>query len=136
MQKKALKKAGLLVVILTLLAMQFNSALAQGILIIDSDYVLNNIFTLDPDDSGGDIQLKFGETLGEYLKWDSINSTFKFSDDLDLEGNELKNFRIDNINIAPSCDGTAIGRAYHNTTNNNRIVEKIIINPRKLDQSD
>lgn len=119
---KVSRKAGLFILSLILLISQSNITNSQGILIIDSDYVLNNVYTFDPDDSGGDIELKFGETLGEYLKWDSVDSAFKFSDDLDLEGNELKNFRIDNLASAPNCDGIAIGRAYHNTTDNNTYV--------------
>ncbi len=123
MIKKTLKKVSCFVFIIGLLITQINIVSAQGILLIDPDYVQeDNIYTFDADDSGGDITLQFGDTLGEYLKWDSADETFKFSDDLDLEGNELKNFRIDNLDVAPTCDGTTIGRAYYNTTDNNTYI--------------
>lgn len=44
-------------------------------------------YTLDTDDTGGDIKLKFGTALSETLKWDSANTRFNFSDDLRIEGN-------------------------------------------------
>ena len=44
-------------------------------------------YTLDTDDTGGDLKLKFGTTLAETLKWDSANARFTFSNNLRVEGN-------------------------------------------------
>lgn len=46
----------------------------------------SNIFTLDQDDTGGDVTLQFGTTLAEYLQWDSVNNRFYLSDDLYIDG--------------------------------------------------
>jgi len=43
-----------------------------------------NIFTLDKDNTGGNITLKFGELLNETLFWDSSNNSFNLSDDLNV----------------------------------------------------
>jgi hypothetical protein len=96
---------------------------AQDVIIVntDIDYSENKL-TLDADDSGGDITLQFGATLNKYLKWDSVNSYFSFNDDVNLEGNEIKNFRIDNLSSAPPCNSSSRGRMYHNTSNTNSYI--------------
>lgn len=99
------------------------TAHAQGVLLINTDIEeLDNVFVLDADDTGGDITLQFGGTLNKYLQWDSASEYFSFNDDIDLQGNEIKNVRLDNLAVAPTCDGTAIGRIYHNTTNSNSYI--------------
>ncbi len=50
------------------------------------DGVDSNTFTLDQDDTTGDVTLQFGTTLAESLKWDEANNRFVLSDDLLLEG--------------------------------------------------
>jgi len=55
----------------------------------------SNIFTLDQDDTGGDVTLEFGNTLAESLKWDSANSRFVLSDDLFLDGGLTLNGDLD-----------------------------------------
>jgi hypothetical protein len=40
----------------------------------------SNTMTLDLDNTGGDVILKFGATLGKILKWDSTNTRFDFND--------------------------------------------------------
>ena len=123
MLKRFVKKIRFISIVISLLVLQINSVSAQGILIINSDYIEeDNTYIFDADDSGGDIELRFGASLGEYLKWDSLNNTFKFSDDLDLSGNQLTNFRIDNLASAPACDSLSIGRAYFNTSENNSYI--------------
>lgn len=47
----------------------------------------SNTFTLDNDNTGGDIALIFGQTLGKSLRWDSANSKFVFNDTLKVQGN-------------------------------------------------
>jgi hypothetical protein len=46
---------------------------------------LNN-FVIDADDTGGDVNLQFGTTLNESLKWDDANQEFDLSDDLNITG--------------------------------------------------
>lgn len=74
-----------------------------------------NVFTLDADNTGGDIDLQFGEVLGEYLRWDAANTRFSVSGDLDLASSQLINARIENLNGAPTCNGAASGRVYFDT---------------------
>ncbi len=74
-----------------------------------------NTVTLDSDDTGGDLTVQFGETLNETFAWNSSNSQFEVSDDLSLNANELVDARIENRTVAPTCDGAASGRMYHNT---------------------
>ena len=81
----------------------------------DVTFSANNL-TLDGDDTGGDVQLQFGQTLGESLQWDDANTRFSLSDDLDITDNELINVRIENQVSAPLCDASGEGRIYFNTT--------------------
>jgi len=55
----------------------------------------SNTFTVDQDDTGGDVSLIFGTTLAENLKWDSANSRFVLSDDLFLDGGLTLNGDLD-----------------------------------------
>jgi len=92
------------------------SAFAQGILLINTDILENeNNLILDADDSGGDIILQFGGTLNKYLKWDATNSYFSFNDDINLQGNEIQDFKIENLVASPACNAASSGRMYHNT---------------------
>lgn len=81
----------------------------------DVIYSANN-FTLDGDDTGGDISLQFGATLAEYLRWDDVNARFALSGDLDLALAQLANTRLENLSVAPLCDAPAVGRIYFDTT--------------------
>jgi len=81
----------------------------------DVTFSANNL-TLDGDDTGGNVQLQFGQTLGESLQWDDTNTRFSLSDDLDITDNELINVRIENQALAPVCDASGEGRIYFNTT--------------------
>ena len=69
----------------------------------------SNTFTLDLDDTGGDVTLQFGSTLGEFLRWDSANSAFLFSNDVNFGGNEIQNFDVENVGAFPTCDAAASG---------------------------
>ena len=46
-----------------------------------------NEFILDGDNSGGDIQLTFGQNLTKYLKWDAASVNFELNDSLKILGN-------------------------------------------------
>lgn len=50
------------------------------------DGVGSDTFILDNDNTGGDVTLQFGDTLSETLMWDSANSWFVLSDDLNVDG--------------------------------------------------
>ncbi|MDX9970825.1 MAG: hypothetical protein RBS56_02860 [Candidatus Gracilibacteria bacterium] len=45
-----------------------------------------NTFTLDNDDTGGDVALQFGDTLAKRLYWDEVDGLFVFNDNLRVEG--------------------------------------------------
>lgn len=49
----------------------------------------NNDFIINQDDSSGDIKLKFGDSIGESIEWNELDSNFKISDDVEIEG-EIK----------------------------------------------
>ena len=93
------------------------SVFAQGTTLINSDIndEIDNTFILDADDTGGDVKLQFGGTLDKYLLWDTVNSQFTFSSDVSLDGNEIKDFKVENAAASPLCDATYSGRMYHNT---------------------
>jgi hypothetical protein len=74
-----------------------------------------NEFILDADNSGGDIEIKFGAILNESLRYDATDLRFELSDPLSLEGHELEDFRIENIASDPACTGGDEGRMYYNT---------------------
>lgn len=72
-------------------------------------------FIIDISNVGGDLKLQFGKSLDENLSWDDLNTQFSLSDDLDLQGNQLVNTRIENLSVAPTCDGLLEGRLYYDT---------------------
>lgn len=55
----------------------------------------SNTFTLDQDDTGGDVSLYFGTALAESLTWDSVNNRFVLSDDLFIDGTLTLNGILD-----------------------------------------
>jgi len=65
-----------------------------------------NAFTLDSDDTGGNVELTFGTTLSEKLYWDSAGTKFVFTDDVNI----LDNLDVDGIIYAGS-GGEAITNA-------------------------
>ncbi len=74
---------------------------------IDSDGIIldNN------NNTGGDISIKFGATLGETIKWNG--STFDFSDAIDMNSNQLIEARLENLSALPggaSGPGAVTGR--------------------------
>jgi hypothetical protein len=88
----------------------------------------SNIFTLDQDDTGGDVTLEFGTALAEYLEWDSANSRFYLSDqlyidgalelngDLDLNQNQALEFVFEQGATFPGSPVT--GQSFYNTSDN------------------
>lgn len=78
-------------------------ALAVDVLIFSNEIFEENSNTLilDYDDTGGDVTVQFGSTLGEQLFWDNTNTQFTFTDDLALEGN---NITLDSDNTGAGAD--------------------------------
>ncbi|MBU0577631.1 hypothetical protein KJ742_01630 [Patescibacteria group bacterium] len=58
-----------------------NCIIADDFVPSDEDENSSNTFILDADNSGGDITLQFGASLGEYLEWNSSGLNFDFSDE-------------------------------------------------------
>ncbi len=89
----------------------------------DEEYEIDqNILIINAENSTENTKLQFGQTLNEYLVWDNANSYFTLSNDLNLGGNELLNFNIENLATAPTCDSSSQGRIYFNTADNNTYV--------------
>lgn len=79
-------------------------------------------FIIGSADSGGDITLQFGNVLNKYVRWDTATSNFVLNDDLDLSGSQLINTRLENLAVAPTCDGGSIGRLYYDTVQSDTFV--------------
>lgn len=75
-------------------------------------------FVIGTRNDAGDVRLQFGDTLAEFLQWDSASSRFSLSDDLDLGNNEIENVRLENLASAPACGASTSGKIYFNTTDN------------------
>lgn len=87
------------------------------------DGVEGDSFTLDFGDNSQDfIDLKFGETSGVQLRFDTLNDNFILNRDLDLGDNEALNFRVENLTTADTCDSSVVGKTYFNTTDTNMYV--------------
>ncbi len=95
----------------------YSSVNASLYFVTEENAVNADSFILDFDDTSSDyIDLEFGDALTSRLRYDVINNKFIFNENLDMEGNEVQNLRIENLASAPTCDATAIGRIYYNTT--------------------
>lgn len=66
-----------------------------------------NVFTLDSDDTGGDVSLVFGAALNERITWDNANSEFDFTDDINVTGNIAVSGTVDGVDV--STLGTTVG---------------------------
>ena len=69
---------------------------------------------LDRDNKFSNPTLQFGGTLNESLFWDSAQNFFTFTDDVNFDGNEIVDFRVENLSAAPACDGSSMGRIFFN----------------------
>lgn len=47
---------------------------------------LSNTYTLDSDNTGGNVTLQYGATNAETITWNNSNTRFDFSDDLNITG--------------------------------------------------
>ncbi|HID92295.1 TPA: hypothetical protein EYG96_02800 [Candidatus Gracilibacteria bacterium] len=69
-----------------------------------------------PVDSLGNSKLYFGENLNNFIEWSADKDAFVFSNNINFGGNEVLNFRLENLVSAPQCNTDNSGRMYHNTT--------------------
>ena len=92
---------------------------ARLIFTTESEGVNSEQYHLDNDDSSAlNVDLAFGSDLTAYLRYDKVAAKFFFNHALSLLGNELLDFKIENLATvsAPTCDGTSSGRMYFDTT--------------------
>lgn len=67
---------------------------------------INNTFTLDSDDTGGNVDLIFGTAVGNHLR--HTGSTFEFDDVLSLTDNSITNVNDIRLKTITSDDGTTV----------------------------
>ncbi len=94
---------------------------ARLIFTTESDGVNADGYHIDNDDSSVDtVDLFFGASTDAFLKFDMTydggTGKFDLSHALDLSGNELLNFIVENSETAPTCDAASIGRLYYDTS--------------------
>ena len=109
-------------------------ALGQGLLYVstaearlffstEEDGVQTPAFYINQGDTSDDfVDLNFGTTAGAQLRYDVVNDEFLLNRDLDLGANELQDFKIERLAVAPTCDGAAEGRMYFNTASSQTFV--------------
>lgn len=109
-------------------------AFGQGVLCVSStqarlvysteeEGVHTPAFYLNQDDTSDDfVDLNFGTSSGAQVRYDVINDDFTFNRNVNFDGNEITNFEIERLAVAPTCDGTAIGRMYFNTASSQTFV--------------
>lgn len=97
---------------------------ARAQVIFDNEFLLQEVegsWIIDAgDDVQGNVSLQFGNTLGETLTFNTTESWFELSNDLNLNQNQIKDIVIDNLSVAPSTP--LAGQIYHNTTDNNTYI--------------
>lgn len=96
------------------------SADARLIFTTEEAGVLTEAYSIDQDGTSTDfIDLLFGPTIAQSLRFDIANSKFILSHALDMGTNELKNFIVEKLASDPAtCDGVAAGRMYYKTGTN------------------
>jgi len=82
--------------------------------VTEEDQIHTPAFYLNADDTSDDfVDLNFGTASGAQLRYDVVDDDFTLNRVLDLTGNQLVNFEVENLAAAPTCDGTTIGRMYY-----------------------
>lgn len=96
---------------------------AKLVFVTEENSINENNFIINGDDSSSDfVDLEFGSALGVKMRYDLLNNRFRINRDLDLEGNQILQTRLENLAAAPTCDGTTIGLIYYNTTDSKTYV--------------
>jgi len=102
---------------LILILLLTSSTPAYARIILETEYLFENsgnAWILDSlDDVTGDLTLQFGNSLGETITFDTTNSEFDISNNLNLGQNQLIDVVIDNLSTAPGSP--VIGQLYYNT---------------------
>ena len=103
--------------LLILFLLLANSTPAYARIVLETEFLIENsgnAWILDSqDDVTGDVTLQFGNSLGETITFDTTNSEFDISNNLNLGQNQLKDVVIDNLNTAPGTP--VIGQLYYDT---------------------
>lgn len=60
---------------------------------------------IDSDNTGGDLTLQFGATLGKYIKWSTGNTRFEINGNVDMGNNQISTFRVENVASMPGGAG-------------------------------
>jgi hypothetical protein len=100
-------------------------AFSDSVRIEGNGAIVGQLFVADnhaATDSDGFINLGRNSGSFESITWNDTADSFAFSDDIDLNLNQVINGRIENLSAEPTCDAGSAGRMYHNTTNNNSFV--------------
>ncbi len=77
---------------------------------------VNNAFVLDVYNQYSTFDLQFGGSIDARIQFNNLADSFSINRDLDFEGNQALNMRIENLSSSPTCDANVIGRVYHDTT--------------------
>ncbi len=107
----------LLVLIITSWSLGLTSLASSRLVFSNEDpEIQGNVFILDVSDGYDTYDLQFGSVLDARIQFDTINDKFLINRDLDLEGNQLINFTVqqaDNLSI-PTCNPNYRGSFYFN----------------------
>ncbi len=113
--KLLFRKIAALSLVLALSTPTYVFAVENPFYIGDVDYpVKQNNLILDNNDAGGDVSIQFGNTLNEVLKFDSGDSWFNFSDDINVEGTVQSGAIVTFADTLADADGsstTGVGTA-------------------------
>ena len=124
-QNRLCKKLWSLLVLATFgFAIFSPTADARLIFTTEDDGVNSDVYTLDVDGTvnagdNTDLSLNFGANLGASIIYNDSTEEFTFTDDVNLGGNSLADFRLENLAADPeACVPGVSGRTYFNTTSN------------------
>jgi hypothetical protein len=80
------------------------------------DDTVSDTFRIDSNDDTADyVQLSFGNTLSKYIRYDTGVGEFDINASLDFQDNYIRNVRLDNLSVAPTCNSSYLGKKYFNT---------------------
>jgi hypothetical protein len=84
---------------------------------LEGPYESGNSFIFNAIDAYPNYNLQFGSSLAA-IQFDTVTDQFNFTKSINLQGNEIKNVRLEQLAAAPTCNAASSGRVYFNTTNN------------------
>ena len=88
---------------------------ASAKIVFKNEFLLENTgansWVIDSgDDATGDLTLQFGNSLAETITFDTVNTWFEFSDDVNFNQNQLVEAEIENVSVLPG-GGAGLGAA-------------------------